>query len=247
MPLDSFGDASGAQASDFSIDDYGDGGSIGPFQIMEPSYPTPKWLNQYVYLGKALRECQTLCTLQGRPFRVMTWNREGSGARGNGVPCMACRDANGGGGGRLPRNRSGCGCAGSCARPVAEFQPGGRRIVFDGQGNPKVVGRPDYTISHTPFPRLYNPREATRPYMEAIKTGQILANYSGRRVFLCSGFGANCTSKFGVPVVYVDPGGLVKVHPNRPVGTVLVNPVTPEYFQELVAESRGRSYLGHGA
>jgi glucose-6-phosphate isomerase len=31
------------------------------------------------------------------------------------------------------------------------------------------------------------------------------------------------------------------------MGTVQINQVTPQYFQQLVAESRGRSYLGQGA
>lgn len=249
------GDAAGAQAATFSIDDYGYG-PPGPYQIMEPTYPAPKWLGQYVYLGQALRECQTLCTLQGRPYRVVRWGREGSGARG-GVPCKPCKPVPGGA--RFPSHvpcgcksnglsgLSGCGCGDPT--PLAEFRPNGQKIVFDAQGNGHVVGRPDYIVSRNPFPRTYSPRKPTQLYEDAVKTGQYLANRENKRVFICSQFGApGCkTSPRAVPVVYVDPGGLVKADHQNPQGTVLVNPVSPEYFQELVAEGRGRSRLGWGS
>jgi len=244
--LSALSDAAGAKASDFSIDDYGDGGAVGPFQIMEPSYPAPKWLNRYVYLDKALRECQTLCTLRGRPYRVVRWGREGAGAKG-GIPCKTCRPVPGDA--RFPKHQKCASCnggGGAIAHPIAEFQPGGRRIVYDANGNAKIVGKPDYIVSRNPFPRTYRPRAPVQSYTEAIRAGQWLANREGKRVFLCSGFGADCKSKVGTPVVYVDPGGLARRYDNREVGTVIVNPVTPEYFQELVAESRGRSYLGFG-
>jgi hypothetical protein len=247
--LGAFADAQEAQASDFSVDDYGDGGAVGPFQIMEPSYPAPKWLNTYRDLNKALRECQTLCTLQGRPFRVMRWGREGSGARG-GIPCRVCKPTPSPS--RFPRHvLSGCTSCGPDtsrgAKPVAEFRPNGTKLIFDAKGNAHIVGKPDYVVSRNPFPRTYEPRRAVQHYMDAVMSGQALANHESKRVFVCSGFGADCRSKIGIPVVYVDPGGLVRRYQNNPEGTVVVNPVSPEYFQELVAEGRGRSFLPQGA
>lgn len=251
--LDAFGDVVGAQASDFSVEDYGYG-PPGPFQIMEPSYPAPQWLGEYQYLDKALRECQTLCTLRGRPYRVVRWGREGAGARG-GIPCKVCKPTPGGS--RFPRQVSCSACAGGAApqradgasaQPLAEFRPGGERLVFDASGNTHVVGRPNYVVSRNPFPRTYDPRKPTLRYEQAVMTGQYLANQENGRVFICSNFDApGCVpSPRAVPVVYVDPGGLRKVEGN-PTGTVLVNPVSPEYFQELVAEGRGRTRLGQGA
>ena len=158
------GDYVGARDSTFSIDDYGYG-PPGPYQIMEPAYPAPKWLGRYVDLGKALQECQTLCTLKGRPYRVVRWGREGAGNAG-GIPCKTCKPMPGGA--KFPRHfqppcrcaggngLSGCDCglsgepASSNARPLAEFRPGGEKLVFDAQGNAHIVGRPAYTVSKNP-------------------------------------------------------------------------------------------------
>jgi len=239
-----------AAAEMFSIDDYGYG-PPGPFQIMEPTYPAPSWLGNYQYLSKALQECSTLCALRGRPYRVVRWGREGSGANG-GIPCSVCRSVPGGN--RFPRRPCpSCSCGGTCGgkpapQPLAEFRPDGRHVVFDCRGNPHAVGQPNYVVSRNPFPRTYNPRQPTKLYLDAVKAGQILANQEGKRVFICSNFGApGCKpTKTAVPVVYVDPGGLRKVQGN-PTGTILVNPVSPAYFQELVTESRGGSKLGWGS
>lgn len=253
-----------AAQADFSIDDYGKADD-GPYQIVMPSYPAPKWLNRYVDLGKALRECKTLCTLQGRPFGVVRWGREGSGANG-GVPCRACqkqtrdpsfprrvarpcRTCNGGLSGL--GDLSGCGCDGLSCCPIAEFKPDGQQIVY-GPSGAQLVGKPNYVVSHTPFPRFYKPEVYPQRYLEAVRTGQYLATHSGKRVFICSGFGAKCATGrdgkvTGVPVVYVEPGGLAKRYPGNPTGTVMVNAVSPAYFRELVEESRGGSFLGQGA
>jgi hypothetical protein len=133
------------------------------------------------------------------------------------------------------------------ATPIAEFRPNGAKLVFDASGNAHIAGRPSYLISRNPFPK-YNPREASTRYDQAVLTGQYLANKTDRRVFICSQFGApGCKeTPRAVPVVYVDPGGLRRTSEN-PEGTVLTTPVSPAYFQELVAEGRGRSRLGWGS
>jgi hypothetical protein len=121
--------------------------------------------------------------------------------------------------------------------------------VFDASGNEHIVGRPNYVVSRNPFPRTYNPRQPTQLYSDAVRTGQILANRDDQRVFICSDFGNECKKEAGlaIPVVYVDPGGFAPRYPNDLSGTVLVNPVSEQYFQELVAEGRGRSRLGWGS
>ena len=136
------------------------------------------------------------------------------------------------------------------ATPIAEVRPDGQHIVYTGCGKPQVVGRSNYIVSHTPFPREFHPEPIRQNYLEAVKTAQLFANRRGRRAFLCSDFGADCKGrnpKYWVPVVYVDPGGLAFRYPDDPTGTNVVNPVSEQYFRELVAQSRGASLLGQGA
>jgi len=242
-------DAASAQAQ-ASVEDYGKADD-GPYQIVQPAYPAPVWLNQFQSLIPALRECSTLCTLQGKPFRVMSWNREGAG-RAGGVPCSPC-----GARARISRwpnrvllnGQKGPGCLNGFedALPVAEARPGGQWIVYDCRGNETLVGSPSYVVSHTPFPRLYEKEVYPQRYLEAVKTAQLLASTSGRRTFVCSSFGAKCNGGRGVPVVYVDPGGYRQRYDDIPTGTVSVKSVSPSYFKELVMESAGGTYLGQGA
>jgi len=228
-----------------SIEDYGKADD-GPYQIVQPAYPAPVWLNHFTSLVPALRECSTLCTLKGRPFRVMSWQREGAGNRG-GVPCLPCTDR-----ARIPRwprRVKGPGCLDGFedAMPVAEARPGGQWVVYDGCGNGRLVGTPGYVVSHTPFPRLYEKEVYPQRYLEAVKTAQLLANTSFRRAFVCSSFGEKCNGGHGVPVVYVDPGGYRQRYDTIPEGTVSVKAVSPGYFKELVLQSAGGTYLGQGA
>jgi hypothetical protein len=247
-------EAAAAQAMP-SIDDYGKDNS-GPYQIVQPAYPAPVWLNQFVSLIPALRECSTLCTLQGKPFRVMSWNREGAG-RAGGVPCGPCGNR-----ARIPRwprrvllnGSKGPGCLDGfeAALPVAEVRPGGQWIVYDCRGNETLVGSPNYVVSHTPFPRLYEKEVYPQRYLEAVKTAEYLASTSGRRTFVCSSFGAKCNGGRGTPVVYVDPGGYRQRYDDVPANGVpsnalTVRTVSPGYFKELVMESAGGTYLGQGA
>lgn len=240
--------AEAAQA-DFSIDDYGraESGNNRPYQVIMPAYPAPQFLGRFEYLDAALRECKTLCQLQGKPFRVVRWERTGSGARG-GVPCKTCPPPKPVA--RFPGHvKSGCLHGYPDATPIAELHPSGQNIVFDKCGRGRLVGRPDYVVSHTPFPREYRPGPLKQRYLEAVKTGQLIARRTGRRAYICSGFGAKCKGRgpHWVPVVYVDPGGLVKRYPDTPQGTTIVNPVSPGYLRELIAESRGATFLGQGA
>ena len=241
---DKFSEASISKMATFSIDDYGKADE-GPYQVVMPTYPAPRWLNSYSTLRKALRECGTLCTLRGVPFRVVRWGREGSGARG-GLACKSCAKTTPNPS-RFPRHvgpRRGPGYFEGYpdAHPIAEFRPGGQRLVFNNQGVPQLVGRPNYVVSRNPFPRTYRPEVYPQQYLEAVRTAQKIAQGSGNRMFVCA---SAPNAKKAVPVAYVDSNmsGLAGYAP----GTVVVTPVSPEYFQELVAESEGRSYLGQGA
>ena len=250
MEIENTAQAEAAQA-DFSVDDYGRVGDNRPYQIVRPAYDAPEFLEQFMYLNEALRECKTLCHLEGKPFRVVRWGRTGSGNRG-GIRCKVCRTCPAWA--RFPKNlKPGSGALHGYpdAVPLAEFHPNGQHIVFRKCGAGNLVGTPDYIVSPTPFPsEEFHPAPLPQRYLEAVKTAQYFALNRGRRAYICSSFGAPCNKrnpKHWVPVVYVDPGGLRERYDSTTTGDVVVTPISPGYFQELVAESRGATYLGQGA
>jgi hypothetical protein len=229
-PVDPFSEREIAAKAAFSIDDYGKSNE-GPYQIVMPTYPAPVWLKGFAKLGPALRECGTLCRLRGMPFRVMRWGQEGSGANG-GIPCASCKKTTPNPS-RFPRQFRGPGYLQGFpdAHPIAEFRPKGQRLVFDRRGVAQLVGRPNYAVTHNPFPRTYRPEIYPQQYLEAVRAAQAYANSNNRRAFVMD-HGKR------MPVGYVDPGKSAEVR---------VTPVSQQYFQELVAEGEGRSYLGQGA
>jgi hypothetical protein len=250
-----------AYDAQFSTEDYGRVGDQRPYQIVFPSYPAPKWLGRFINLNEALRECGTLCQLTGQPFRLVKW-----GAR---LPCYPCR-------GRkrfnkLPGARivsPGALDGFPDAQPVADFTPRGGTIVYGDDGQPRMVGAPNFHVTRKSCPKGFHKSfvdfDTPLPvrYLEAVKTAQYIANHTGQNAYLCSSMGAHCNvkSKRGtntkwVPVVYVQPGGLVRRYPTdlklqRAISTKgstsVVNPVTADEFRELIRESAGRTRLGQG-
>jgi len=236
-----------AAQSNFSVSDYGREGDNRPYQVLRPAYPAPEFLQRFNRLEDALQECKTLCHLEGKPFRVVRWERTGSGAR-KPVPCHPC--ASRARFSRFPRLRdSGCLDGFDSAVPIAEIHPDGRRIVYECDGSPKIVGQSDYVVSRIPFPEEHQFETLPQRYLEAVKSAQVLARRRGTRAYICSSFGQPCTrrnKKLWVPVVYVQPGGLRERYDTTLTGTVTVTPVSPAYFRELLAESRGATFLGQG-
>jgi hypothetical protein len=242
------GEAAQAQ---FSTSDYGSVGDQRPYQIVFPSYPAPKFLSRYAYLNDALRECGTLCQLKGQPFRLIKW-----GAR---VPCYPCR-------GRKSSNelpgfkiRSPGALEGfpNCT-PIADFSPHGSTLVYGPDGQPKLVGGPNFVITRTPNPAaefVNYKAQIPKRYLEAVKSAQYLADATGKNTYLCSSLGADCgKDKKLVPIVYVQPGGLVKRYRSDlalkngvPDSEVAATTVTEAEFRELLRESEGRTRLGQGA
>ena len=245
-----------AYQSQFSTNDYGSVGDQRPYQIVEPSYPAPRWLSRFAYLKDALRECGTLCQLKGRPFRLMKW--------GGRKPCLPCK-------GRPPRRLSGLrivspgalrGFPG--AQPVADVHPSGSSIVYDSDGRPQLVGAPNFIVSRDPTPPSSFVRRSPLPvrYQEAVYTAQRLARATGDNAYICSSMGASCkvkgkkgTNTEWTPMVYVSPGGLVKRYPHdlRLPGastvkgsTTATTTVSPDEFRELLRQSEGRTRLGQG-
>jgi hypothetical protein len=246
-----------AYQSQYSTNDYGAVGDQRPYQVVFPSYPAPVWLSRFAYLDDALRECSTLCQLKGKPFRLVKW-----GAR---LPCYPCK-------GRKRTNKlpsvkilsPGALAGFPDAQPVADFRPDTGAIVYGADGQPQLVGAPNFKVTRDPTPPedfIHFDTPMPVRYQEAVKTAQYLANYSGRNSYICSSMGASCKVKGrkGVkskwtPLVYVQPGGLVARYPHDlklPNGvkgsTTGVNPVTEGEFRELVRESMGRTILGQGA
>jgi hypothetical protein len=241
-----------AYEAQFSTSDYGRVGDQRPYQIVFPSYPAPKFLSRHQYLNDALRECGTLCQLRGQPFKLMKW--------GNRLPCFPCT-------GRkatnvLPSLRihtPGALKGFPELTPVADFRPTGTRIIYGPDGQPKMVGAPNFIVTRTPNPysEFVFPEPLPQLYLEAVQTAQFLASDTGRNTYLCSSFGGSCgglDTKKWMPVIYVDPGGVVRRYhkdltlPNSPSGSaVATTPVTENEFRELIRESEGASRLGHGA
>lgn len=257
MPLDAQLYSSTAQAesaqAQFSTSDYGAVGDQRPYQIVYPAYGAPKFLQTFMDYRHALRECDTLCRLTGRPFRLVRW-----GAR---VPCMPCR-------GRIRDNvppglkvvySPGALKGFPEAQPVADVGPEGMRIVYAADGSAKLTGKPNFFISRSPVPRreLIGNRPETQDYFTAVRSAVELAQRNTKPVFVCSSFGANCggSNQKAVPVVYVQPGGFAKRYDDAGLGyfagpssnEVQVTPVSADWYRELIAESRGATRLGQGA
>lgn len=240
-----------AQAQ-FSTSDYGSVGDQRPYQIVQPAYAAPQWLARFNNLDQALRECQTLCQLKGQPFRLVKW-----GARVPCYPCRAKKSTN-----KLPslRMHSPGALEGfSDAQPVADFKPGAAPVVYDSNGQPKVVGGASFIVSRSPVPAdtFLDSQPLPLRYAEAVTSAQYLASTTGRPTFVCSSLGSDCKgngAKGWVPVVYVQPGGLVKRFPegltlsNTAKGSqVGTTSVSEEAFRELIRQSAGQSRLGWGA
>lgn len=250
QPLPLSTSAGEAADANFSPADYGNAGDQRPYQIVFPSYPAPKFLASFANLNDALRECGTLCRLTGQPFRLVKW-----GARVPCYPCQPKKKTN-----RLPSLRihsAGALAGHPDATPIADFTPKGT-VVYDAQGRPTVVGAPNYAVSRTPYPATEFVSFPPLPqrYAEAVRSAQYIASNTGKQTYLCSSNGADCkgSSKEWVPVVYVEPGGLVKRYredlklPNSPSGsTNSITPVTEDEFRELVRQSEGRTAMGQGA
>ncbi len=238
-----------AQATTY---DYGRVGDQRPYQIVFPAYKAPKFLETFNTLERGLRECGTLCRLKGIPFRLVKW--------GGKIPCVPC-------GRKISDNRlpgfkvvysKGALEGYPEAMPIADFMPNGEKVVYGPSGEGTLVGNANYIVSAQPYPAVgqYKPGPVQMRYLDAVKSAQFFAENTGRTAFLCSSFGADCpVDADWFPVVYVQPGGIVARYPYErdlgagtlPNSTNVVTGVSPSEYAELVAESRGATYLGQGA
>lgn len=243
-----------ARQGQFTVYDYERSGDTRPYQVVMPAYPAPKFLQTFMNLRDGIRECDTLCRLHGRPFRLVKW--------GSKYPCVPCGMRQGSN--RLPKFtiRSRGALEGYPeAVPVAEASPTKGVTVFTPQGEARV-GAPNYVASTEPFPLPPGTPTPQGPinqnYLQAVQTAQYLAGRTGQRAYVCAGFGSDCKSgKSYLPVVYVDPGALARRYPegfplgpnaaSTPGSTSITTPVSPAVFQELLRQSEGRTKLGQGA
>lgn len=95
---------------------------------------------------------------------------------------------------------------------------------------------------------LLNPTEDARI---ALRTAQRLADAIGRRAYIVGSFLAkpdpSKPARYFVPVVYVQPGGLVRLLDDRPVGTTRVVKLTPFEYRYQLAMGYGINLLPEDA
>lgn len=245
-----------AAREDFSTDDYGREGDQRPYTAVIPAYPTPRFLQSYYDLGTAVRDCKRTANNTGCGVRVIRWGRN--------KPCVAlkgtCLNKSAA---QLPSMKF-YASPGALegypeATPIADVLPNGKVIAYTPDGGKRVVGDKNYILSPVPVPPSDVVNEARPPekrYDEAVEAAQFLAGNTGQRIYVCSGFNADCKqNKLWIPMVYVEPGGLVARYPLR-IGhfgkstkgsMVVTNPVSPEEFRELIAISEGRTLVPHDA
>ena len=233
-----------SRQAQFSVEDYGYVGDQQPYQIVYPSYKAPVFLQRFATLDQALRECRTLCRLEGVPFRLVKW---GKPVRTN------CKDCDFDATNKLPNVRvrgmgilKGVDGRPRIARPIAQVHPNGAMEVWDKQGKrAKMVGEQDYVVS--PSRTFQGEHRITVPnYFEAVKSAQFLASHSGKRAYVCTRAKCKDGNKW-VAVAYVQPGGLKLKNPSKRGPSNVVSPVTPAMMRQLDMESRGGTILGQGA
>ena len=242
----------------FTPYDYGRVGDQRPYQVVYPSYPAPEWLDQFASMKDALSKCDTLCQRYNAPFRAVKW--------GGRIPCFPCaqkiKDN------RLPSIKiysKGALEGYPEAIPLAEVRPNGERLIFAPDGSTRLANRRNFYVRTGGLSEVIEPFNSKDPpplsqtYVEAVKSAEWLASHDwGKPAWVCSGFNEACKGKPGVPVVYVQPGGLTKRYPDElragPFGsssvegsTVITQPVTPEMFKQLIAISEGASDLAFGS
>ncbi len=219
-----------------------------PYQIVFATTGAPVFLETFSDLEQALSVGKKVSRTKNLRIRVVKW--------GGRAPCVPCgqkiRDN------RLPGYRvvqsKGALEGYPEAMPLAEFKPNGEKMVFGPNGEGKVVGQANYIVSAKPFPIISKPAQLPKPlkYLDAVQSAQYLAARTGHTAYLCSSTGSDCNheSKQWVPVVYVEPGGMVTRYPHDSFGpgaiensTNVVSSVSDAQYRELVAESRGGSYL----
>ena len=266
QPLTVISASADARQAQFTPYDYGREGDTRPYQVVMPAYGAPQFLTTFTKLNDALRECKTLCSLQGRPFRLVRW--------GASVPCYPCREKRAVSFPRFKAMYSPGALEGYPeATPIAEARPNGV-YIFGPRGDQTLVGRANYIVTRRAFPPsncLYTANAAAggsggsdivaappQRYLEAVKSAQYIANREGRQTYVCAGFGSSCQGRDPLkwmPVVYAQPGGLTARYPYEKdfgSGTVygstsVSSNVTPAEYAELIEESRGGTFLGQGA
>lgn len=241
-PVSAQGEAAQAQ---FSVTDYGYVGDQQPYQIVLPAYPAPVWMQRFNNLGHALRECKTLCRMEGRPFRLVRW---GQAVR---TGCQHCGNhpTN-----RLPdvRIRSVAGVARGMdgrprvAVPLADVFPDGAVEVWDKNGKKaRMEGEQDFVVSQQRAFRGEH-KDTIPDYFDAVRSAQFLASHTGKKTYVCTR--AKCSDgKSWTAVSYVHPGGIKLSNPRPQGDDIRVTPMTPQMVRQAIAASQGATLLGQGA
>lgn len=213
-------------------------------------YPVPGFLRMYTSWAKALQEATDECALQMGPCWVLRASQVGARC---GQPaygsCPSCMDAEGPS--RASISLAGL-STGTRAYPDAvrrQVEANWRPVaVVTGQGVARVL--PDGCVlplwervfSVTPPDRLVRER-AGLTYRAAVAAAQEISQRT-RQVRVVNG----AVPKTGkvVPLVYVDPGGLVRATPSPRGYETQVDRMDPLEVREAFMLSRGGSLMPHG-
>lgn len=224
-----------------------DWGCTGDTIALSPRpFPVPGFLKMYDSWAKALQEATDTCALQMGPCWVLRSNQTGvrCGQRAYGG-CPTCSDAS-----TPPRvsldgygpNRA---FPGAVRREVAaNWTP---TAVVTPQGVAKVL--PDGCVlplwerrfSVVPPDRIVR-EPAGLDYRAAVAAAQVISQRT-QRVTVVNGQPRVGRS---IPVVYVDPGGIVRAAPSEQGLQVQVDRMDPLEVRELFMLSRGGSLMPNG-
>lgn len=199
----------------------------GGWFVTDSMMPVPKYLVLFQKLDAALRHCLQTANLQQCPAYVLgpcrcDWRDCTSNPQNCGAPPA---------GTVRPRHR--CGCRKPCgcvkvgkyrARRVAAVMPDGRVFFRSRGGLYKQINAPCNGSMQC------SPRGWGKP-----------VRFPTNPTWHCSDFGQPCLDEQGVPVVYVDPGGLRARYDweRRPEGETQVQSVDAKWFQHLLMVSHG--------
>lgn len=215
-----------------------DGGSGDIFALVPRIYPVPDYLAEYFDLGQALRVATNTCVLQqGKCWvikRSSTLPRVGQRC-GRGECQWRSRNSPGlsGLGADLSALRAGR----SGGTPIALVTSKGLAAVRDDEVLP--LWRAVFRVSEDQHFIVQGPSQT---YSAAVRAAMWLANHSGKRK-LVYGMGQRGRP---VPMVYVEPGGLVRSAPLPRGNETQVDLMDNFELRQAIAASAGASIMPHG-
>lgn len=220
----------------YSTSDSGGRGDI--FALAPRVYPVPGYLKEYEDLRTALRVAVDTCTLQQGVCWVLKRDRDRRKPACGQPSCGPCHKPAAAPGslaefeGEFNRTQE---TTASAWKPVAAVTEQGVSVIAKGCVLP-FWQRIFFNTGADHFTR--QPPSAT--YRAAVRAAMVLADKQRRTRVVC----AECPrTKRVVPLVYVQPGGLVKAASDWDVGATQVERIDRFEFDQYRAASRGASLM----